>query len=308
MPNILLECRFMFNRWELLYKIANILWPRICIDGAVYQKRLLFWEAYDTKPTSCPDLNTNNIEELVYMIKWAKDSWKNLYDVWSDRKKDYIFPNGYAVLFFLKILWGNETIILRGQYDSKWPLFPASYRVKNSPNYNKNKLIEKAHLFLKDIFSQPFFKNAYPTGVSEFHIKAILQHYGFPTDFLDFTYSYDVALYFAEGGTDDLTLFPNKVANGAIFAVPTFILPTNAILTTLPPDIIRPTLQRGVFLGNLTGNVIFEIEKNYKFVFKHMDYPLWNGLPNISIYDPIGIGQYLFPKHDPIETIAKKYR
>jgi hypothetical protein len=170
-----------------------------------------------------------------------------------------------------------------------------------------NPILYNAQQFLQQLSQFEFVQNAYGTNIPENHKQAILQHYGFPTELLDCTYSYDVALFFAEGAKDSAPVAEESSECGSIYAFPSHIIPKNAVILSLPPAIMRASLQRGVFISNLDSNDI-ELLEQHKFTFKHKKMPVWNGLSDIQFGSPIGLSHYLFPTADPIEMMAEPLR
>jgi hypothetical protein len=181
------------------------------------------------------------------------------------------------------------------------------FRAKQKGNEFIKHETERARCFLSEVVRLTIVQTAYPTGIAPEHQQAILQHYGFPTDLIDCTFSYGIALYFAEGAYDSLP-DPNPRADcGVIYAFPTTSIPKNALVITIHPAIMRPSLQRGAFLSGLSDEERSRLERS-KFVFKHQSLPIWNGLGAIRFAAPIGLGMYLFPVSDPIAAIAGPVR
>ena len=121
--------------------------------------------------------------------------------VWNLIATDYqhtfeSFPNIYALMFFLDVLAVGRKMLYRGQYNGEHSLETTlGRRLKQgwdpgSIEKAKNCYIEEVHKLgdrkhIKSIDPQP---------------EALCQHYGFPTHFLDFTWSMNVARFFATGG------------------------------------------------------------------------------------------------------------
>lgn len=93
------------------------------------------------------------------------------------------------------------------------------------------------------------------------------------------------------------------LASGAIFAVPSAGLPDGFSLRSLPPHIVRPTLQHGVFLSTSESSQLAFIEF-FRFRFYHRVAPIWNGLTDIRFGNRVGLDEYLFPASDPFADIA----
>jgi hypothetical protein len=211
--------------------------------------------------------------------------------------------DGFAALFLIRLLWANDPLLLRGQYNGDWKLIPSIERAKQKGSAYIQDVTEKSTKFLKQVVELDFIKRAYGASVPPMHQLALLQHYGFPSPLLDCTYSYDVALFFAEGGLDYKPRQKEYPSSGAIFAIPTQLLPESAVLISMPPAVMRPNLQRGVFIMNLSVDDLARLEKQ-KFIFKHKRLPIWNAIGGIPYGGAADIGNYLFPVSDPIERIG----
>jgi hypothetical protein len=134
-----------------------------------------------------------------------------------------------------------------------------------------------------------------------------LQHYGFPTDFLDLTYSFDIALYFAEGTESGRYNAERPMpVMGAIYAFSTNLIADDGILVTLPPVIMRPSLQHGVFVR--LSSESREALEAYKFRFYHHQDPVSSGISEIGYTTEPNLERYLFPLSDPLELIAAPMR
>jgi hypothetical protein len=166
---------------------------------------------------------------------------------------------------------------------------------------------EQASKFLSALRVHPLVTELYGSELPELHASAILQHYGFPTNLLDCTYSADVALYFGEGGTDIPKPEAERAELGAMYGFPPAVVGNVAALVTLSPLIMRPSLQQGVFIASLDDEHRLKLER-YKYVFRHQGVPIWNGFAGVTFGSPAGLGRYLFPASDPLHAIAQKYR
>jgi hypothetical protein len=159
---------------------------------------------------------------------------------------------------------------------------------------------EAAEKFIEAVERLPRMRTYYERGMRHDHKSAVLQHYGFPTTFLDLTFSFDIALFFAElrePGTD-----PPR--HGAIFAIPTYRLPMQSAIVTLPPAIMRPNLQLGKFLDAADPHVVESLEE-HKFRFAQRKTQVSNGIGRVGFSTIPGLNDYLFPRSDPLEGIAQ---
>lgn len=297
------------RNWELQYRIANHLWPIICEKPSVKTRREELAKKLNAYCIPC-NIHESSIRNDDYerCVDVAVKNWVNIYESFhndAEKGNQFIFEDGYMLIFFLLILWGNNTIILRGHYDSEWELRTSLQRALLTKGITMDQINKRSNEFLSAIYHLPFIRRIYSNEIPKNHQAALLQHYGFPTDYLDFTYSYDVALYFAEGGTDHLPVSDKIAYCGAIYAIPSNVLPPTTQLVSLPAYFLRPALQRGVFIGNSSEEDRKKLEK-YKMIFYHRELPVWNGLTNVTIGSAIGLGKYLFPISDPLEIIKQQ--
>lgn len=294
--------------WELAFRNADILWSRVGDHPAVLERRRDFLSDRVNPPVKCSEHEYSRFEPDVQPVtEWLATKWCSLYDEKAKAHTAYIFPDGFAALFFARLMWANENVLLRGQYEHSWKLSTTLSRARQEGTKYIDASLKASRDFIEILNRESIIVRAYNAEIPEKHQEAILQHYGFPTDLLDFTYSYDVALFFAEGGSDYLKVSDQIADCGSIYAVPTHALPLQALLTTLSPFILRPTYQRGVFIRGLPENEQRRLER-FKLVFHHHDIPVWNGLGNIHFGSPVGLEKYLYPLSDPIEKLASHYR
>jgi len=213
------------------------------------------------------------------------------------------FRGRLPALLFSRLLWANEPVLLRGHADHTWTLQTSLERARFRGDEYVERWRRAAEQFLARLEKEPAVRRAYAGNIPDHHREAILQHYGFPTELLNVTYSYDVALYFAEGGTDDLVDGGRNL--GCLYAFPTWVI--SSAPYTLAPGIMRPALQRGVFVKGVGPRERTSLER-FRLVFQHFDMPVWNGLSNIPFGSPVGLGKYLFPLSDPLEFLAADIR
>jgi hypothetical protein len=122
-------------------------------------------------------------------------------DIVFDRKEKTSFN---TLLDTLKSAQG-ENVFFRGQASARWKIFSSIQREwiqKDLKRYNNN-IDDFVSGFLKfcrkELSIKIKAKCKEPYDVS---ILSMLQHYGAPTPFVDFTSNPDVALYFAVNGND----------------------------------------------------------------------------------------------------------
>lgn len=292
--------------WELLFRAAEIGWARIGDEGRVFERRQRHFRDRGRGPSRSSDREVRRIGmRLEAVCETVAVEWADLYDAWSRDPAAFVFDDGFAVLFFVRLLWANETLLLRGHNDSAWTLATSLERAKEKGTSFVAHANEIGRSFLQAVATLPTVRRAYGGPIPPHHREAILQHYGFPTDLLDFTSSLDVALFFAEGGADRVDAEERRLALGAIYAVPSHALSLQARLVTLPPAIMRPSLQRAAFIAGMPKLEREKLER-FKFLFRHQHMPVWNGLGGVQYGGPVGLGSYLFPASDPIDQLARE--
>ncbi len=294
--------------WEFLFRSADLLWAKIGDQKEVFSRRTKYCAAYGDITYGSSGTEARRFSsDFTPICDWIAERWCRLFDDWIKCPETFVFDDAFAALFLIRILWANQTLLLRGHYDSRWKLTTSSFRAMQGGDEFVKRETERAQQFLFEIMRLDVVKTAYPSGILREHQQAILQHYGFPTDLIDTTFSYDIALYFAEGAYDYLPGPDPKTEFGAIYAFPTTSIPKSALVITIHPAIMRPSLQRGAFISGLSDEERLRLEK-FKFVFKHQSLPVWNGIGAIYFAAPVGLGKYLFPVSDPLERIAKPVR
>jgi FRG domain len=294
--------------WELALRSAEIAWSILGERPEIYERRCAAFSDRGVPPVKCSTLEKSRFTtKLNAVCEWLEMLWIQLYDSLDSRKITFVFSDAFSVLFFLRVLYANESLLFRGHFHEVWTISSTIDRANQSnPNLAK-KSVAAGENFITKLLRTQTLEGLYTTGVPEEHKQAILQHYGFPTNLLDFTYSSDVAMFFAEGGSDYID--PETIPKyGAIYAIPPYLLPKTAKLLTLPPAVMRPSLQRGVFIANMSNADIERLETRHKYRFRHKGVPVWNGMSNIRFGSPTGLSRYLFPISDPIETLAKDFR
>jgi hypothetical protein len=119
-----------------------------------------------------------------------------------DGRKATLWPDVYTALGAAKPAYGAPTPlrrkergwIFRGQASAEWPLTPSLHRPPDD-----DETIAKRRSYTGQFFEH--FKEYSPAvGVEDAapaKCLAVAQHYGFCTDYLDFTWDIDVAAYFA---------------------------------------------------------------------------------------------------------------
>jgi hypothetical protein len=94
---------------------------------------------------------------------------------------------------------------------------------------------------------------------------------------------------------------------GDIYAIPIYAISRHSSLVTLPPVVMRPTLQFGKFLRGGSSELLALIER-HKFRYRHGDWPLARGISQKGFEASPTLAQYLFPPSDPLEAIANEIK
>jgi hypothetical protein len=237
---------------------------------------------------------------------WFAHRWCGLFDNWACDPKSYVFADGYAILFFLCVLHANINVVLRGQVNADWRVATSLSRWQKSKGEEATMRAQlAADQFVARICEWAPLKAQYPRGLREDHREAICQHYGFPTEYIDVTFAYDAALFFAE---DYKEIHREPMPEcGAIYALPIHTISRYSSLVTLPPVVMRPNLQFGKFLRGSSGELLDLIER-HKFRYRHASWPIARGLSQIGFETPPRLAHYLFPPSDPLEAIANELR
>lgn len=295
---------FWIRDWEFFYKASTILWSNVAEKAIVKERRDNYGLELGFPTIKSPWYEVDRLgSELDDICNFLASKWSHLFDAWHTSKNTFVFEDGYSVLFFLRILWANNVVLLRGHYDESWKLTSSLQRAKKKGRKYLAQRLQEADAFASKIKNYPPITRYYSGDIPELHLLAILQHYGYPTDLLDFTYSMDIALFFAENSTSLNSETNSDFSCGSIYALPSNLLPENALLITLPSEIIRPTLQRGVFIANTTIAERKRVEL-CKYVYRHKSSPVYNSLNEIDFTATVGLSKYILPVFDPIMDIA----
>ena len=86
--------------------------------------------------------------------------------------------------------------LFRGQANADWLLVPTLYR-DNPGREELNKRLQRTYDFINALKRNPAQQSL--ANLTDRQFLAIAQHYGLPTNLLDFTYNVEVAAYFASG-------------------------------------------------------------------------------------------------------------
>ena len=286
--------------------MADIAWAPLGRLDSVAERRS---QALDRFGAVVLRPRASEAERIAPRVRTAVDlvaaEWCSLFDQWNDVDSQFTFADGFAALFFMRLLWLNQPIVLRGHFDATWSLETSLARARRRlPPSELSQFLTSSDAFLAELQDLTFLREAYPSGIPPKHATAIKQHYGFPTEYLDCTMNYDVALFFAEGGSD---YAPDQPAPdlGRVYAFPSFAIARRAEIVTLSPRIMRPSVQRATFITALGVEDLAYLSQ-FSLVYRHQDVPGWNGLGGICFGAPAGMSRYLFPANDPVEQLAAR--
>lgn len=286
--------------WELAYRAAELLWARVGERAAVLERRQRVFAELAAAPIGTSDRDKRQFGIASEPVcEWIAERWTAAFDEWNRGRHEHVFDDAFGAMLFARILWANEPVLLRGHVDHSWTLTTTLERARQKGDSQVRRLQAAGERFLEALTLEEHIMRPYAGKIPERHRLAILQHYGFPTDLLDVTTSYDVALYFAEGGTDHLE--DDGPSLGCLYAFPAWAVPSAPY--TLAPSIMRPSLQRGVFLAGLSAGHRAELDR-FRLVYRHADMPVWDGLHGIPFGSPAALGRYLFPFADPLARLA----
>ena len=284
--------------YELLYRCSSILWAAVAERDDVRSRRRKT-SPHAVAYACSADEGRRVDDDALGVVEWLADRWCRLCDAYLSGGAEFAFDDAYAVLFFVRILYPNNVVIARGHYDARWRLSTTYERAEAAGTLQRD--LRAAEVFIQKVLASEEVRNCYTGEIPPKHLLAMQQHYGFPTALLDFTYSLDVAIFFAEGGGDYLRDDAITPSLGAVYVIPSWAC-VDALLTTLPPGIMRPSLQRGVFIE--TSPDQRAALEAHKYVFRHQDMPVRNGLLDVHFGAAVGLGRYLFPASDPLERLA----
>lgn len=290
--------------WEFTFRAAEILVHCVMDEPGVSERRR---DHLRHRVLSGSSAEVERFSPAVTdHVAWLAHRWCRLFDDWSPSSDTYVFADGYALLFFLCVLYANMNVFLRGQVNAEWRVATSLSRWRTSKGEEATTRAQlAADQFVARISEWAPLKAQYPRGLREDHREAICQHYGFPTQCIDVTFAYDVALFFAEDWKD-LGRKPMPEC-GAIFLLPIYTIARHSSLVTLPPVVMRPNLQFGKFVRGGSVELLDTIER-HKFVYLHASWPIARGISQIGFESPPKLAQYLYPPSDPLEAIANEFR
>ena len=290
--------------WEFTFRAAEILVHCLMDDQRVSERRKDYFK-HNISSGSAAEVARFS-PAILEQADWFVHRWSGLFDDWVSNPRRYVFTDGYALLFFLCLLYANMNVVLRGQVNADWRIATSLSRWRSTKGENETiRARQTSGKFVERISEWGPLKKQYPSGLREEHREAICQHYGFPTEYIDVTFAYDVALFFAEDWKEiGRASMPES---GAIYALPFHVITRDASMVTLPPVVMRPNLQFGKFL-RVSSDELLELVEQHKFRYRHAVSPMARGLSQIGFESPPRLTQYLYPSSDPLEAIAEELR
>ncbi len=295
------------RRWEFLYRLLHFSGADIVENAEVIARRRAANVTNDPRQHGFAwEERSASAAEATAVAGEAAQAWCELFDQWQSSTaqnggSSFLFPDVYAVGFFIAVLHCDDAVYYRGQRNAEWGLVTSRTRASTGDPAALRAREEAAAAFMSKLREDPevrFFYGGAPP-LSE-HLVAAAQHYGFPTHYLDLTTEYEVAAYFAEGGSDDWQ--PSDDA-GAIYAITAGSLPWESTrLVTLPPCFMRPRLQRGVFLYADPDALDLPSFEAAKYRFRHSPFPLRRSIGNMRWGKCPGLSEFYFPVQDKYES------
>lgn len=197
--------------------------------------------------------------------------------------------------------FSGQSYIFRGQRDD-WPLRSTLFRItENEREANWHRTIN----FCRWMLNNPYLK---PYHEPEDKLAAIAQHYGFPTDLLDFTRDPKVAAFFASTGDIDIAK-PGVilVVNIDSFKRLSEAYKVPGLLTFQINGLWRLENQQGVFLRDHHGFMDQVNEMGYMDYF--LEKILFKQIHGISItsYMPEINESLIYPEPNDLEREIERY-
>ena len=288
--------------WELCFRAAEVVLSEL-LGAKPLAERRSAWFGVEVSHLYTGREPNRATRAAKPVVEWLVGRWCLIFDSWRAQPARFIFEDGYALAFFLLGLFSDAGVMLRGQVNSAWRITTSLSRWRTNKPDRLSEALRAADEFIRRVSELNGIKDFYPRGLSGDHAQAICQHYGFPTDLVDVTTTFDVALFFAEdwsGARDDFPL------EGAIYALPTRLIGSDSVLIALPPFVMRPNLQAGKFLRGTPA--LLESFESSKFRYRHARWPASRGLSRPTFSSAPAIRDYIYPPSDALELIAAELR
>lgn len=234
--------------------------------------------------------------------------------VWTwDEYKDWV-KNNFV---------GSYQYLFRGQEDSNWLLETSFHRINKNSNLKLEVYIHNIIPEIHNRMASNGFESHNLSDIQSFNsFLAKLQHHGFPTPLLDWTYSPYIAAYFATEFIKD-TFNKNSYFSIYVFDYmkwirhnyqPTDLLMKNPFVSTFKPYYLnnpRLITQNSILtitnLADIEDYLIFmgkEQNQQYLYKINISKSEVFNIKKDL---DNMGINKYtLFPSLDDICSIMKK--
>lgn len=287
--------------YRLFFQVARLYKNYLYINSNAEEISNSYFGERIFKHIPIPVEQPNTYEKFI--LEETITVWNRLIDALSQAET---FENIYALLFFLQIISVGRKLIYRGQENDKWELVSSLKRYMDRENPDPHKLDTLKKSFIDHIHNMPDRRHLV---LGESENEALCQHYGFPTDLIDFTWDANIAGFFALGGWKRYRFYETvRHPCGAIWAIDVQGDMSDALeIITLPSQVMRPTLQKGEFVNFNSLQEARNQPRINKFMFRH-DENLWiSELYEMSPNDNISLEKYLMPHRDPLEQIAQKY-
>lgn len=286
---------------KVLVEIAKNYCDSIFLNTDAYNLSLRLFGEFPF-PNLIPSRKNNGLtQQERILIDMAAEDWQKLL-----KNTDYgnkPFPDIHSLTFFLIVLSIGRKFLYRGQENSDWQL-TTSLRRRLLEGWLESKIQKAKSDFIEKIHGLPDRRHL---NLLEIENEALCQHYGFPTNFLDFTWNLNVAGFFALGGfnTYERGERPNeKYSKGSIWVIDVSGTPPTSIkIVTLGRSIMRPALQRGEFL-KILGDISTTDVSIRKFEFYHKLKYWIDKLDNLSPISTMPMSAYLIPSRDPLANVA----
>src|SRR5262245_40018312 len=119
------------REWEFLFRATEFLRHNLADHPTVLPLREAYLREHNREPLTGAHVHAQRYSpDFSLTIDWIAARWRALYYQWHTNRDGYIFPDGFAVLFFLRVLWANEVLLMRGIYDANWTLQTSLERAK----------------------------------------------------------------------------------------------------------------------------------------------------------------------------------
>jgi hypothetical protein len=179
-------------------------------------------------------------------VEKATDAWETMAAETDDGTG--VFPDIHTLLFFLEPLAVGRKLPYRGHANSEWAL-ESTYRRRIDVGWNAEAIQQAKTSFLQAVNNLSDRRHVELLPNQQ---EGVCQHYGFPTEYLDFTWSADIAGFFALGRADAYDRGAHaheRFPRGSLFVLDAMGKSDDRLdIVTIGRGFLRPALQRGEFL------------------------------------------------------------